>query len=345
MKSHICLVLLLALLTIAFGIPALGETFSKDGFTYEYMRDGNLRLIKYENKQERGTVYIPDTIDGHHVECIGEYAFDGCKMSKVTIPETVWEIETFAFNDCKEIQKITIPNGVYHIDGNPFTGCTKLTNISVDMNHETLRITSDGVLYSKMNKMILCYPCTKTNTEYTVYENTLKIGRNAFAGCETLKKIILPETVTEIGSEAFFGCKNLSAIRLPESLLSMDEMVFAGCFSLSNIVIPSKVSRIEKSAFFNCTKLSSVKLPENLTVINDRAFFGCKSLEKVNLPFNVNTVGEQAFYGCKNLSHVKIPPTTTKIGAAAFDDCSVNLHVQMDEHSYAWIYAKINDLS
>lgn len=37
-----------------------------------------------------------------------------------------------------------------------------------------------------------------------------KIGSYAFAGCEKLRKVTIPDSLKEIGYDAFFGCKNVT---------------------------------------------------------------------------------------------------------------------------------------
>ena len=346
-KNIIVLAVFIALLVSIFTMPAMAaehETFTRDDYTYEYMRDGSLKLLECSNKDEMGEIHIPDQIDGHHVESIAEYAFDGCKMSKVTIPETVKVLYSFAFNNCVNIKKIDIPLSVFYVDGNPFTGCSQLVNISVDPDHETLG-TKDGVLYSKLNKALLCYPCSKTNLTYEISSGTLKIGKCAFYGCNALTKIILPSTVREIDAKAFSGCEFLKSITLPQSVLSIGEQAFAGCIMLESINIPKQISRIEKSTFFNCESLQAAYLPENLTVICDRAFYNCKKLSKIILHENVNTVGNESFYGCASLENAYVPIALTYIGDGAFDNCSPRLNLHTTRNTFTVIYARIYGIS
>ena len=348
MKRSVSIILLACLFAILFVVPAqatTGETVEEADFVCERLRNGALKLVKYQGNAEGKIVNIPASINGAHVERIGEYAFDGCKAVNITIPDTVHMIEAFAFNDCSEIKKISIPNDVYFIDGNAFTGCKKLVNISLDPKHPTLQVTSDGALYSKKNRMLLCFPYSKQTRTFSVMQGTITIGKNAFYGCDKVESINLPNTVREIGDGAFIGCTNLISITLPESLLSIGEQAFGGCSALRGISIPKDISRIERSTFFNCVSLANVSFSENLTDICDMAFFGCKTLHEIHLPSNVNSIGEKAFYGCDTLTDAYIPVSVTEIGDAAFDNCSVELYMHLDEYAYAEIYAKLYDIS
>ena len=348
MKRAFSVICVFAMLMCLISAPAAAEEAAKieqNGFVCERMRDGGLKLVGFTGDAEGRTVNIPSTIEGSHVECIGAYAFDGCKMKSVTIPETVRVIETFAFNDCAGIQKITIPNEVTFIEGNPFTGCRNLVNISLDPKHPTLQVTSDGVLYSKKNRMLLCYPCSKTERTFAVMNGTLSIGDNAFLGCDKLGSISLPDTLTDIGESAFLGCVELTGITLPGSLLSIGELAFAGCVSLTGVSLPKQISRLETGTFYNCADLTNVAFPERLTDICDRAFAGCTSLKEIHLPDSVVRIGDGAFFGCASLTDAYIPVSVTRIGIGACDDCSVRLYMHLEEFAYAEIYARLYDIS
>ena len=341
------LIVLTVFLTLAI-VPVQaeeGEIVQDQEFICERLRNGSLKLTGYKGDATNKSIAIPAEINGSHIERIGSFAFDGCKMTNVTIPSTVRVIEAFAFNDCREIQMITIPNETYFIDGNPFTGCINLVNINVSPYHPTLEVlyNDGGSLYSKRNKMLLCYPCSNTDTAYTVKEGTVCIGKDAFLHCDQLVSITLPDTVTEIGDGAFEGCTKLASIVLPESLLTIGARAFAGCTLLDNISIPKQVSRIETSTFQNCQSLTKVIIPDGVTVICDRAFLGCSLLPEIRLPETVSKICDQAFYGCASLANAYIPVSVTEIGNNAFDEVSPRFLIHTVQYAFVEIYANLNN--
>ena len=342
----ICLALSFMLcLVLSPAYAADGETVTRDAFVFRRLVNGNLQLVDYNDKESEAAINIPSTVDGQQVERIGGYAFADCKAKNITIPSTVKVIETGAFDNCTGIEKISIPNEVFFLDGNPFTGCVNLVNISLDPKHPTLQVASDGVLYSKRNKMLLCYPCSKPDLSFAVKPGTMTIGKNAFYGCDRLQSVTLPDTVTEIYESAFMGCKNLKSISFPSSLLTIEQLAFSGCVSLSAVRIPENVSRIAKSTFFNCPSLAKVSLPQNMTDIDDMAFFGCTARPEIRLPKNLSRIGEKAFSGCASLTDAYVPVSVIRIGDAAFEKCNIRLYLHLDEYSFSEIYAKIWDIS
>ena len=214
MKRIFCLMMVFVMLLCLGMSPAAaeGNSITQDAFVFERLADGNLKLTGYTDKNSEDTINIPSITDGLQVDEIGKYAFVDCQAKSITIPNTVTRIEACAFDHCTGIEKISIPNTVLYLNGNPFTGCRNLVNISLDPKHPTLQVTSDGVLYSKRDKTLLCYPCSRTEREFNVKPGTIAIGENAFMDCNLLETITLPDTVTLISEGAFLGCTGLKSI-------------------------------------------------------------------------------------------------------------------------------------
>ena len=63
---------------------------------------------------------------------------------------------------------------------------------------------------------------------YTVVE----IGKYAFADCETLESVVLPDGITTIGNYAFRFCHNLKSVNLPEGIKTLGAQTFRECISL-----------------------------------------------------------------------------------------------------------------
>lgn len=56
-----------------------------------------------------------------------------------------------------------------------------------------------------------------------------EIPQNMFINCESIKKIILPNTCTGICSEAFYGCKCLEEVKIPKNCTFIGSYTFNGC--------------------------------------------------------------------------------------------------------------------
>ena len=178
-----------------------------------------------------------------------------------------------------------------------------------------------GVKYSKDWKRLLEAP-EDLDGVYSIRKGVKIIGKRAFAFCNFLTNIIIPESVTNIGEHAFLCCYSLTSINIPESVTRIEEWTFYYCKSLKSIIIPDSVTSIGDSAFWGCDSLASITIPNSVTSIGDSAFSDCDSLTSINIPDSVTTIGDDVFSKCKSLKSINIPDGVTSIGARAFINCN-----------------------
>ena len=77
------------------------------------------------------TVNIPPRIRNLPVTVIGDEAFIGKNVTRVTIPAGVTRIGDGAFLDCTALTSVTIPAGVTHIGDRVFEWCDELTRVTL----------------------------------------------------------------------------------------------------------------------------------------------------------------------------------------------------------------------
>lgn len=59
-----------------------------------------------------------------------------------------------------------------------------------------------------------------------------RIGEFAFANCNNLTSITIPNSVTSIGEYAFLDCRHLTSITIPSGVTSIGPYTFYGCSNL-----------------------------------------------------------------------------------------------------------------
>ena len=152
--------------------------------------------------------------------------------SSYSVPQGVESIGDEAFSGCKSLTSVTIPDSVTYIGANPFKTCHNLTDIVVSPDHPVLAVI-DGVLFSKADKRLVCYPYAFTASSYSVPQGVESIGDSAFSGCYELTSVAIPDSVTFIGKAAFSGCVWLKSVTIPDSVTSIGDIAFLGCESLT----------------------------------------------------------------------------------------------------------------
>lgn len=115
-------------------------------------------------------------------------------------------------------------------------------------------------------------------------DGTEVIGRT-LKGNTSLKRVIIPDSVTEIGTSAFEGCTGLTSIDIPDSVKKIGWSAFEGCTGLTSIVIPGSVTEIGRGAFKGCTGLTSIVIQaaNSAMTIDEEAFLECQGLKEVTV--------------------------------------------------------------
>ncbi len=104
-----------------------------------------------------------------------------------------------------------------------------------------------GVKYSKDWKKLLKAP-ESLRGKYSIRKGVKVIGDRAFALCDSLTSINIPNSVTTIGDTAFTSCESLTNINIPNSVTTIGKGAFGYCDSLTDINIPNSVTTIENRA-------------------------------------------------------------------------------------------------
>ena len=132
---------------------------------------------------------------------------------------------------------------------------------------------------------------TSDGKEYSV----TSIRDGAFADCNNLKTVKLPDSIIAIGAGAFANCSQLTTVNFGNSVRLIDVNTFVFCTSLESVTLPDSVFSIENDAFAHCSKLTTVNLGNSVDSIGERAFADCTILESVTIPSSVRTIEENAF--------------------------------------------------
>ena len=138
----------------------------------------------------------------------------------VTIPNTVTELDDYAFINCANITNVNIPNSVTTIGYSSFDECTNLSSITIPSSVTSIEdcynfdgCTSlpviDDIRYAD-TYAIHCISDDKST--YTIKSGTRFIGNSAFEDQENLQNITIPSTVIAMGNYVFDNCHKLDTI-------------------------------------------------------------------------------------------------------------------------------------
>lgn len=98
--------------------------------------------------------------------------------------------------------------------------------------------------------------------------------------------IIIPSVyeglpVQGIRQGVFFDCDTLEKVIIPDSVNDIDDFAFAWCDALTSVTLPDGLTLIGEEAFMHCTALTSILIPDSVRVIGFDAFNGCTALKEI----------------------------------------------------------------
>ena len=222
----------------------------------------------------------------------------------------------------------------------------------------TARIYKDGVQmpYSTLVRLRVINEFDAEN--YTLYSyngipedgllvipedlNVMTIAEQAFKDNDTIKKIVIPSTVTEIQKRAFENCSALEEVYFVSQqhrvkangdidktidwadLSMIYERAFYNCTNLKKIDLSNvKTITVGKECFYNCSSLSQIidqeGEPTSIGTMHHSAFKNCTSLVSVNLT-GLHMAGDNVFEGCTALESIETGKFTA-IGKNMFKGC------------------------
>lgn len=363
--------------------------FANSGLTYAYgmSRAVNLRYIgekafQYARKLEDFTV-------SDCVVILGDNAFEGCtSLQTVHLGNSLKKISASTFEGCTKLSKLTIGNSVQTIDYRALYGCTSLRTISLPASVRTINeqvfecqnlhsaefasieqvcsMNYAGTMSSPFQYAKHLYIDGAEVFDVVIPKSVSRICPIAFRGCNYIRSITIPETVTSIGKWAIYYGNALTTVRTtcttPPAL--EDEKESISVSTSVNLVVPDNCKTLYSNTkgwktFTNITEndtpidiqLSSSKwgtmiLPYNAIIPNNLMVYSCNSSEGdilaleeqtsivANTPYLV--YGEPGLYHFDGVGYIEHSSDT--------DGWLTGAYIETDVPENSYILAKVNDI-
>lgn len=181
-------------------------------------------------------------------------------------------------------------------------------------------VTYNGKTYPVISIGQYAFAYCNDITSITIPNSVRSIKYGAFSDCPALISVTIPNSVTTIEWSAFSNCSGLTSVTIPNSVTTIDDWMFSNCSGLTSVTIPNSVTTIKREAFFNCSGITSITIPNSVTTIEREAFSKCSGITSITIPNSAPLIDQSAFYGCTGLTSVTIPNSVTEI--YAFHACT-----------------------
>ena len=210
-------------------------------------------------------------------------------------------------------------------------------NLTWNLSNGVLTISGTGDMknYSDYSNAPWYYKFRESIKQIVIENSVTSIGNYAFYGCTGPTSVTIGNSVTTIGYSAFQGCTGLTSVSIPNSVTTIGLEAFYGCTGLTSVTIGNSVTAIGSQAFYGCIGLTSVTIGDSVTAIGSQAFYGCTGLTSITIPNSVTSIGGGAFYGCTGLTSITIPSSVTSIGTSPFSECTSLTSVTLNSNAIA----------
>lgn len=247
--------------------------------------------------------------------------YSATNLAEVTLPSGLTEIPERMFSEAS-LKTIYIPNTVTSIGEGAFYKCASLAEIVFEEGGTSPLVLADGTNSSSGSG-------SSSSTSYY----------GVFAGCASLKAVVLPERTTEIGDYAFYrdtnrgGESGLERLTIPSTVTRIGEYAFA-IATLKDVTFTAGGSAemtIERYAF-NQAAIEELNLPSTVVSIGENAFQSNAKLTAVSFPASLKTIENYAFYNNPALASVTFAENSLleSIGEYAFTNCSALAAINLE---------------
>ena len=247
-------------------------------------------------------IIVPEYQGDYKVKAVGAYAFYACK-AKITLPETVTEIEDRAFiGYAYDGYDFALPSKVRYIGKQAFRGA-QIKGISLPSSLQN--IDNAAFQYSKLEELVLP-------------KSTFVVGDGITSSCNNLQRL-----------EVESGCTNYSTPAGSNVIMdTKQKVVVAGCPTSK---IPAEAYRIGKEAFYQIKFVNeTVTIPESVGVIAKDAFY-FSQFKRLIIKGETVEIGECAFCN-STMERIDIHGGNVTIGESGFEGCGHLLSLWCHSH-------------
>ena len=204
------------------------------------------------------TVSIPET-----VKTVSQYAFYNCRsLESITVPAGQ-NVGNYAYANCSGAKTLTIGDNAV-IGNYAFSGCTGLSSAVIGNNISYGNNVFNGVVLSGECGEGAAWSLSMETGTLSVegsylmadYSPESPAPWNSFTS--TIKTINISGTIDGIGAWAFAGCDKVQSVLIPDGVKIIGESAFRGCTGLKYLEIPDGIQSIGADAFADCTALEQV---------------------------------------------------------------------------------------
>lgn len=270
----------------------------------------------------------------------GELIAYGGDDEEVVIPSQVRVIGGGAFRSNTNLKRVTIPDSVTEIEYEAFEGCSSLSDVAIALTDDiSISVTAfRGTPWLEKNSPLMIgdklIAYAGKEPSYTIPDNVRVICSSAFANTSSLKEITIPDSVEIVADGAFSYCENLNIVNVGTGVKAIgvwdetgDEIIVIGRDG-------EEASNTIYRSFEGCNNLTQVNISENnkkyssldgivLNKKGENVLFCPNGKNGICIiPEGAKAINEDAFSYDSQITAISLPSTLTEVNASTFEHCN-----------------------
>lgn len=265
----------------------------------------------------------------------------GSTAEEFTVPSSVKTIADSSFEDSDNLVKVTIGDSVVNINGCAFFSCDALQ--TVDFGSGLNVIGESAFEYCTSLKSVV------------IPDSVTLISESAFCDCTDLEEIVIGKGVQTIGDYAFsYTGPDYVYFNLEKLVIKCFKDSYANTYAETNGFKYSFIETGEENAYlyyilnnevtvtgYSSELNSSLFVPQEISgypvkSIDDYAFKGNSDIKKLFLPETLKSIGSCAFKDCEVLEEVAVTAGVETIGKLAFAGCVSLKSFKVDDNNQSF---------
>ena len=322
------LALLLMVIPKSLWAYTVSEIITINNLKYEVLTVTGVHQLRFVGTEASvsGTLTIPGTFNNGQgtsfiVTEIGARTgvTTSPNVTSVIIPETVTKIGASSFDGSK-ITKVSIPKSVTDIDTRVWALLGYNPQCIVDGDNPAFESTTEGILYTRGKEELRSIPSTLLKetgqTTYVVDENVKHITFLAFNKLEGLQRIVLPKNLAKVDEGS-------PSIASTQPLLEAFEIAPGGNpnYEVKDDVLFTK--GLNKLVFYPYAKnVADYKVPDGVKEIASYGIVSNQNMTRIDLN-QVTKINISALVSLNKLTTIKLPKDLKREGLVegAFENC------------------------
>lgn len=274
-------------------------------------------------------------------------------LTVFTVPDTVTDIEDYAFENCYKLRTVCIPENVAYVGYGAFFN-SYLENIIVAPDNENYSNDGAGVLFDKNKTTLIQFPVNSEVTSYTIPETVTSVEDGAFHNNKSLENVVVSSGIKTLGDYVFLFCESLEYVHIPAETETIGEEIidytaayicsdtddcyakeYADANGYNFVVCGEHSTGRQIIASGSCGDytvwvlyddgelvISGTGAMDNYDVDGAPWSEYADTIVKATVNDGVTNISDNAFNGCESLEKFEISDSVAYIGSCSFADCT-----------------------